>query len=80
MKIEVKSQTFEGRNYFEFILQDGPGDRERVKGYATDLIVAFTKIIEWHERIEREYKVEEGIPLDQEGYDGIEAEAPHLPL
>jgi hypothetical protein len=76
MKIEIKSQNFEGRQYFEFILQDGPGDRERVKGYATDLIIAFTKVIEWHERIEREYQVEKGIPLGQEGYDKDEAETP----
>ena len=80
MKIEIKSQNFEGSNYFEFILQDGPGDRERVRGYATDLIVAFTKIIEWNERINREYQVEKGIPSDQEGYDEAEAEAPPLSL
>ena len=76
MKIEIKSQNFEVKQYFEFILQDGPGDRERVKGYATDLIIAFTKVIEWHERIEREYQVEEGIPLERESYNVFEAEAP----
>jgi hypothetical protein len=76
MKIEIKSQNFEGRQYFEFILQDGPGDRERVKGYATDLIIAFTKVIEWHERIEREYQVEKGIPSEWMSYDVFEAETP----
>jgi hypothetical protein len=61
MKIEIESHDHEGRTYFEFVLQDGPGDRERVQGYATDLIVAFTKVIEWHERIEREYRDAQGL-------------------
>lgn len=59
MKIEVCNQWFEGREYFEFTLYDGPDDRERAHGYSVDLIEAFTKIIEWRERISRDY---EGLP------------------
>jgi hypothetical protein len=78
MKIEIKSQIFEGREYLEFLLHDGPQEREKIRGYATDLIVAFTKIIEWHERIESEYGSGEGIPPVPEGYSKIEAEPPPL--
>lgn len=74
MKIEIESHDHEGRTYFEFVLQDGPGDRERVRGYATDLIVAFTKVIEWHERIEREYRDAQGLLPVEATYNEAEAD------
>jgi hypothetical protein len=74
MKIEIESHDHEGRTFFEFVLQDGPGDRERVRGYATDLIVAFTKVIEWHERIEREYRDAQGLLPVGATYNDAEAD------
>jgi len=78
MKIEVESHDHEGQIYFEFVLQDGPGNRERVRGYATDLIVAFTKVIEWHERIEREYRDAHGLLPLEATYNKAEADDPAL--
>ena len=62
MKIEMRSQRQNGGEYFEFTLTDGPQEEEKVRGYATDLIVAFTKIIEWRERISREYEDPGSLP------------------
>jgi hypothetical protein len=78
MKIEIESHDHNGRTYFEFVLQDGPGNRERVRGYATDLIVAFTKVIEWHERIEREYRDAQSLPPLEATYNEAEADDPAL--
>lgn len=55
MKVEVCNHFIEGREYYEFTLYDGPDGCEKAHGYATDLIVAFTKIIEWRERIAQDY-------------------------
>lgn len=68
MKVEVTNQWFQGREYFEFTLYDGPDGSERAHGYSVDLIEAFTKIIEWREMIARDY---EDLPASQESYDGI---------
>lgn len=56
MKIEVVNHLVDGREHFEFTLYDGPNGEERAHGYSTDLIVAFTKIIEWREMIARDYR------------------------
>lgn len=56
MKVEITNQWFEGREYFEFTLYDGPDSSERAHGYSVDLIEAFTKIIEWREMILRDYE------------------------
>lgn len=66
MKVEIHSEIFDGREYFEFTLYDGPGDSEKVHGYSTDLITAFTKVIEWRERILRDYQE---LPTEAGGYD-----------
>lgn len=69
MKLEVINHfTEDGKEFYEYTLYDGPDGKERVHGYAVDLIVAFTKIIEWRERISRDYLDEnrftnEGEPL-----------------
>lgn len=56
MKLEITNHfSPEGKEYFEYTLYDGPDGIEKVHGYATDLIVAFTKILEWRERIARDY-------------------------
>jgi hypothetical protein len=57
MKIEITSRsTSEGKEYYEWSLWDGPADSsDHAHGYASDLIVAFSKLIEWRERIAADY-------------------------
>lgn len=56
MKLEINNHfDLVGREYFEYTLYDGPDGIEKVHGYATDLIVVFTKVLEWRERIARDY-------------------------
>ena len=56
MKLEISSFTNDhGKEFFKYELLDGPNNEERVQGYATDLIVAFTKVLEWRERIARDF-------------------------
>jgi hypothetical protein len=73
MKIVVTNQWFQGREYFEFTLCDGPDGSERARGYSVDLIEAFTKIIEWREMIARDYKE---LPPEGTCYDPIEGPTP----
>ena len=57
MKLEIVSHFYpDGKEIYEYNLYDGPDGIERVHGYATDLIVTFTKILEWRERISRDYQ------------------------
>ncbi len=60
MKIEIISRyTTEGKEYIEWDLWDGPADcSDHAHGYATDLIVAFSKLIEWREKIANDYAAE----------------------
>ena len=59
MKIEILSRyTPQGKPYIEWSLYDGPDGIEHVHGYASDLITAFSKIMEWHERIGADYAQE----------------------
>ena len=51
MRIEIRSQTAEGGEIYEFSLSDGENETEKVRGYSRDLIHTFTKILEWRERI-----------------------------
>lgn len=57
MKIQIESKhTADGKEYFEWSLWDGPADSaDHAHGYATDLIVAFSKLIEWREKIWNDY-------------------------
>ncbi len=66
MKLEVVSHWVKGKEHFEFTLFDGPDGLERAHGYSTDLIVAFTKVIEWREKISRDY---ESLPEPSARYD-----------
>ena len=54
----VNKFTSQGSEFYEWTLHDGPDGVEDVHGYATDLITAFSKIIEWRERIAAEYAEE----------------------
>ena len=59
MKIEILNRhTPDGSEFYEWFLWDGPEGVEEVRGYATDLIVAFSKILEWRERIAAAYSAE----------------------
>lgn len=66
MKIEIVSRfTPDGKEFFEWDLFDGPADcTDHAHGYATDLITAFSKVLEWHERIAADYAAE--VPADLE--------------
>lgn len=56
MKVEIfDKHTSDGRTFYEWSLWDGPDGIEEVHGYAADLITAFSKIIEWRERIAADY-------------------------
>ena len=59
MKIEIYNRfTPDRREYIEWSLWDGPDGLEEIRGYATDLITAFSKILEWRERIGADYAQE----------------------
>lgn len=58
MKIEIRSQETKAGEVFEFTLTDGSDENERVRGYSSDLIHTFTKILEWRERISRDLREE----------------------
>ena len=65
MRAEIFDRyTPDGRVFFEWSLADGPDGIEEVHGYATDLITAFSKIIEWRERIAADYAAEVAEDLD----------------
>jgi hypothetical protein len=56
MKIEIVNHfTPDGREYIEWDLWDGPDGIDHAHGYATDLITAFSKLLEWRERIAADY-------------------------
>ena len=56
MKIDIINHfTKEGKEYFYWELFDGPDGIDRVSGFATDLIEVFSKIVEWRERIGKDY-------------------------
>ena len=56
MQVEIINRfTPDGREFIEWSMQDGPDGIEHVQGYASDLIQAFTKILEWREKIAAEY-------------------------
>lgn len=57
MKLEIISiKDSSNREVFEYTLCDGPEDREKVHGYSKDIIVAFTKVLEWREKINKDYQ------------------------
>jgi len=59
MKIDIADRfTPEGRVFYEWNLWDGPDGIDHAHGYASDLVQAFSKILEWHERIGADYAAE----------------------
>lgn len=59
MKIEIIDRfTPTGQIFYEWWLYDGPDGIEEIRGYATDLVTTFTKILEWRERIGADYAAE----------------------
>jgi hypothetical protein len=56
MRIEINNHhTQDGKEFYYWTLNDGPENEDEVKGFATDLIEVFSKIIEWRERISKDY-------------------------
>jgi hypothetical protein len=56
MKVEIINRfTPDGDEYIEWDLYDGPDGIDHAHGYAVDLIQAFSKILEWRERIANDY-------------------------
>jgi hypothetical protein len=65
MKVDITNAfTNEGKEYFKWELYDGPDGIEHVHGFATDLITAFSKVLEWHERIGADYAAEVAADMD----------------
>ena len=59
MKVKIIDRfTPSGKNFYEWWLFDGPDNIEHIHGFATDLITAFSKVLEWHERIDADYAQE----------------------
>ena len=59
MEIKIVDRfTPSGKIFYEWSLADGPDGIEEVRGYAVDLITAFSKVLEWHERIASDYAAE----------------------
>jgi hypothetical protein len=56
--------TPSGKIFYEWWLFDGPDGIEEIHGFATDLIIAFSKILEWRERIGADYAAEIEADLD----------------
>ena len=59
MKISIiNAFTNDGKEYYKWDLYCGPDGIEHVHGFATDLITAFSKVLEWQERIAADYAQE----------------------
>ena len=59
MKIEINNHyTKDGKEFIYWTLLDGPEGIDEVKGFATDLVEVFSKILEWRERIAADYAQE----------------------
>jgi hypothetical protein len=65
MQVEITNAfTSEGKEYYKWELYDGPDGIEHVHGFATDLITAFSKVMEWRERIGADYAAEVAADMD----------------
>lgn len=65
MKVDIiNAFTSDGKEYFKWELYDGPDGIEHVHGFATDLITAFSKVMEWRERIGADYAAEFAADMD----------------
>jgi len=55
MRIEIHDPHTNDNTFYYWELYDGPEEIDEVKGFATDLIEVFSKIVEWRERIAKDY-------------------------
>ena len=56
MQIEITNHfASDGTEFYYWTLLDGPDGIDEVRGFAKDLIEVFSKIIEWRERISKDY-------------------------
>jgi hypothetical protein len=57
MRISISSHfTPDGKEFYEWDLWAGPADcSDHAHGYAVDLVTAFSKLLEWNERIASDY-------------------------
>ena len=56
MKIEIRTEsTRDGKEFYYWKMLDGPDGIDEVQGFAIDLIEVFSKIIEWRERLAKDY-------------------------
>jgi hypothetical protein len=59
MRLEITNHfANNGKEFFYFDLYDGPDGIDHVSGFACDLVEAFSKIVEWRERIGQDYYTE----------------------
>jgi hypothetical protein len=66
MRISISSHfTPDGKEFYEWDLWAGPADcSDHAHGYAVDLVTAFSKLLEWNERIAADYTAEVVQDLD----------------
>jgi hypothetical protein len=66
MRISISSHfTPDGKEFYEWDLWAGPADcSDHAHGYAVDLVTAFSKLLEWNERIAADYAAEVAQDLD----------------
>ena len=66
MRISISSYfTPDGKEFYEWDLWAGPADcSDHAHGYAVDLVTAFSKLLEWNERIAADYAIEVAQDLD----------------
>jgi hypothetical protein len=55
MRIEIHDHKTKDQTFYYWELYDGPDGSDEVKGFAVDLIEVFSKIVEWRERISKDY-------------------------
>ena len=56
MKVEITNQfTDDGKQFYRWSMFTGPDGIDEVRGFASDLIEVFSKIVEWQERIALDY-------------------------
>jgi hypothetical protein len=56
MKLEITNHFApNGTEFFYWKLFDGTENIDEVSGFGSDLIEVFSKVIEWRERISRDY-------------------------
>ena len=60
MKLEVINHFApNGQEFYYWQLWDGPDGVDEVSGFGNDLCEVFSKVIEWRERIHRDYTEEQ---------------------